>query len=82
MYKKEKGDSFSAKLELDNAINEIDLSKLRIFEGSKSFANADNDIINSVSSVSYDATKEITWKLQVKFRGFEIEDKGTVKVSV
>jgi len=81
LVQKEKGDAFSAMLELDNNINNIDLSKLRIFEGSKSFVNADNDIINSVSAVSYDATKDITWKLQVKFRGFEIEDKGTVKVS-
>jgi len=82
IVQKAEGDSFSAMLELDNNVNNIDLAKLRIFEGSKSMINADNDVINSVSSVGYDSTKDITWKLQVKFRGFEIEDKGTAKVAV
>ena len=80
LVEKAEGESFKAKLELDNAINNVDLSKLRVFEGSKTNVDANGNIINSASTVGYDATKDITWKLQVKFRGFEIEDKGTAKV--
>jgi len=81
LAEKAKGEAFTAMLELDNNINNVDLSKLRVFEGSKTVVDADSNIINSASTVGYDSTKDITWKLQVKFRGFEIEDKGTARVS-
>jgi len=81
LVEKAEGEAFTANLELDNAINQIDLSKLRVFEGSKTNVDADGHIINSASTVGYDASKDLTWKIQVKFRGFEIEDKGTARIS-
>jgi len=79
LVEKEKGETFNASLELDNAINDIDLSKLRVFEGSKTSHAPNGNLVDVASTLGY-AVKDITWRLQVKFRGFEIEDKGTATV--
>jgi hypothetical protein len=81
LVQKAEGEAFTASLELDNAINQVDLSKLRVFEGSKMAIDANSNQVISASTVGYDSSKEINWKLQIKFRGFEVEDKGTAKVA-
>ena len=82
LEQKAEGEAFKAILEIDSAISNVDLSKLNAFEGSKQVLDANGNIIDTVSTVGFDATKDISFKIQVKFRGYEIEHKGSARVAV
>ena len=80
LEQKEEGETFKAKLEIDSEIANVDLSKLACFEGSKQTNDGKGSIIDTATTVGLDSTKDVTLKVQIKFRGYEIEHKGSTVV--
>jgi len=82
LVQKEEGETFKAKLEIDSEISNVDLSKLACFEGSKQTNDGKGTILDTVTTVGLDSEKEVSLKIQIKFRGYEVEHKGTTSVKL